>query len=123
MVKPVRSERRQYPRVDQTLPVNVCANGYDFITVTKNVSCVGAYCRIPKYVPPFTKVQVKLELPMASATESSRVPVECKGVIVRTEDESEGGFNVAIFFNDIKDTTRNKIAHYVNQFLPQPSSA
>jgi hypothetical protein len=60
---------------------------------------------------------------MASSVEAERVPVDCKGVIVRTDDESDGGFNVAIFFNDIKEAARNKIAHYVSQFLPQPSSA
>jgi hypothetical protein len=40
-------------------------------------------------------------------------------VVVRTEDEDMGGFNIAIFFNDINDSQRQKISRYVNQFLPQ----
>ena len=104
-------EKRLYPRVEHKLPIKVAANGYDFITTTKNVSCVGVYCRIKKYVPPFTRVLVRLSLP---------VLVECKGVVVRTEDEEKGdGFNIAIFFNEISEDQRKKIGRYISQFLPQ----
>jgi hypothetical protein len=114
-------ERRQYPRIDKQLPFRVAANGYDFVTSTQNVSCVGAYCRINKYIPPFTKVMVKLNLPVSSSARDEHSQVECKGVVVRTEDESAGGFNIAIFFNEINDSQRNKISQYLHQFLPQKS--
>lgn len=113
------SERRKYPRLDQSLHIKVAANGYDFITSTQNVSCVGAYCLINKYVPPFTKVNVKLTLPIVSG--DKKYDVECKGVIVRTVDESSGGFNIAIFFNEINNLQRKKISEYINQFLPRKS--
>jgi hypothetical protein len=106
-------ERRIHPRLNQTLPINVVANGYDFVTSTMNISCLGAYCRIDKYVPPFTRVRIKMELPLAS----ERAPVECDGVIVRSEDEAKGGFNVAIYFNRITEAPRKKITQYINQFL------
>lgn len=116
------AERRQYPRIERQLPFRVVANGYDFVTFTQNVSCVGAYCRINKYVPPFTRVMVKLSLPVSQGSTDETLLVECKGVVVRTEDESSGGFNIAIFFNAINDSQRNKISQYLNQFLPQKSS-
>jgi len=117
-MKRTNKERRQFPRVDTTLPINVIANGYDFSTSTKNVSCVGAYCHVDKYVPPFTRVMVKLFLPIARLKKNNGCNVECKGVIVRTEDETRGGFNLAIFFNAIKDNDRQKISRYIRQFLP-----
>jgi len=104
------AERRQYPRLYRQLPFKVIANGYDFATSTQNVSCVGAYCRIEKYMPPFTKVMVKLSM--------NNYNVECRGVVVRTEDAMTGGFNIAIFFNEINDSQRHKISQYINQFLP-----
>ena len=112
-----RSERRQYPRIEKRLTLKIAANGYDFITSTENISCVGAYCHVPKYIPPFTKVAVKLELPMKSDN-NDNLNVECKGVVVRTEDESNGGFKIAVFFNEINDNQRNKISLYLNQFVP-----
>ncbi|MDD5594897.1 MAG: PilZ domain-containing protein [Candidatus Omnitrophica bacterium] len=113
-----KDERREHPRLEHNLPVKIIANGYDFSTVTKNVSCVGAYCHIPKYVPPFTRVAIKLNLPIVMKAEKKECPVECKGVIVRTEDEKTGGFNIAVFFNDIKDTQKKTISKYISQFIP-----
>ncbi|MBM3243344.1 MAG: PilZ domain-containing protein [Candidatus Omnitrophica bacterium] len=110
-------ERRVHPRIDKELPFKVAANGYGFSTFTKNLSCVGAYCRITKYIPPFTKVMVKLSLPVKEAGGNKNYAVNCEGVIVRTEDETKGGFNIAIFFNAINDDQRKKISRYINQFV------
>lgn len=122
-MKTIKAERRQYPRLEQQLPLKVIANGYDFVTTTQNVSCVGAYCRIAKYVPPFTKVMVKLSLPVKKDSGSKNYHLECKGVLVRTEDEPGGGFNIAIFFNEIRDDQRKKISEYINQFIPATLSS
>ena len=118
MKKNPKSERRLHPRVEQQLPMNIVANGYDLATSTENVSCIGAYCHIDKYIPPFTKIAVKLTLPIPDGDAQKSCNVECRGVIVRTEDQASGGFNIAIFFNGIKETQRQRISHYVSQFLP-----
>ncbi len=121
MAKRTKSERRQYPRLEQKLPVNVAADGYGFATITMNISCVGAYCHIDKYIPPFTKVAVKLTLPVMVKSGERDYHVDCKGVVVRTEDDISTGFNIAIFFNEIKDNQRSKISQYISQFLPEES--
>ena len=119
MSKNSRAEKRLYPRIEQSLPLSVVANGYDFATTTQNVSCVGAYCHIHKYMPPFTKVMVKLNLPVAASSGHKNYSVECRGVVIRTEDVSKGGFNIAIFFNEIRESERQKISEYINRFLPE----
>ena len=113
-----KDERRQYPRVYCELPLKLAANGFDFATSTQNVSAVGAYCRINKYLPPFTKLAVRLSLPVNRGDQSDTLNVECKGVVVRSEDETSGGFNIAIFFNEIKDSQRQKIEQYISKSLP-----
>jgi len=118
MPKLTKSERRKHPRVTQGVPIALSANGYDFTTTTQNISCVGAYCHIDKYVPPFTKVLVKMDLPSVA----SNCNVECRGVVVRTEDDRNSGFNVAIFFNEMKDLERKKISRYISQLLSHGSS-
>jgi len=119
MIRRIKTERRRYPRLEKELPLKIAANGYDFVTTTQNVSCVGAYCRIDKYMPPFTKVSTRITLPMMDNSKERNCVVECNGVVVRTEDEENGGFNIAIFFNEIRDSQRQKISQYINQFLPQ----
>jgi len=117
------SERRVHPRIDHRLPIKVAVDKYGFVTSTKNVSCVGAYCHITKYIPPFTKVSVKLSLPVATDHGKKNYTVECKGVLVRTEDEVNGGFNIAIFFNDIKEDEKKKISQYLSQYLTHQITA
>ncbi len=119
MIKSKPSDRRLYPRIYQKLPLNIAANGYDFSTTTKNVSCVGAYCHIEKYVPPFTRVALKMKLPVVTERARKSEAVACKGVIVRTEDEADGGFNIAIFFNEINASQKLRISRYLSQFLPK----
>jgi hypothetical protein len=118
MSKLTGSERRIHPRIDHNLPIRLAVNGYDFSTSTKNISCLGAYCRLDKYVPPFTKLAVKMTLPLRNLKAAKEADVECKGVVVRTEDDPDGGFNVAVFFNDIHNNQRQKISHYISQLLP-----
>lgn len=110
-------ERRLNPRLDHKLPLNLAVNGYDFATSTRNISCVGAYCHLDKYMPPFTKISVKLSLPHQGQAGKNTI-VDCKGVVVRSEDETNGGFNLAIFFNEIRNDQRKRIARYIKQFLP-----
>jgi len=110
-------ERRLHPRLDHKLPLNLAVNGYDFSTSTHNISCVGAYCHLDKYMPPFTKISVKLSMPHKGQAHKNTI-VECKGVVVRSEDEVKGGFNIAIFFNEMRDEQRKKISAYIKQFLP-----
>lgn len=114
---PSKHERRRHPRINQELPFNVLANGYDLTTTTKNLSCLGAYCHLEKYIPPFTKISIRMALPVLSRDKKERAKVECGGVIVRTEDAVSGGFNVAIFFNNIKESQKQKISRYIQQIL------
>lgn len=117
MRKHLKKERRQYPRIEQRLPLKIAADGYDFVTTTQNVSCIGAYCHVNRYIPPFTKIMVRLTLPRAFGNKDNNSNVECKGVVVRTEDVNNGGFNIAIFFNEIKNSQRQAISQYISQLL------
>ena len=117
------NERRLHPRLNQSLPVRIAANGYDFSTTTQNISCLGAFCHIEKYIPPFTRVAIRLDLPVATRSGRKDYSVECNGVVVRSQDDANKGFNIAIFFNRIKDNQRKIISKYVAQFIPKQSKS
>ncbi|MBN1913490.1 MAG: PilZ domain-containing protein [Candidatus Omnitrophica bacterium] len=111
-------ERRRYPRFETELPLDLAVDGYAFRTTTENVSCIGAYCHLDKYLPPFTKIAIKLTLPIHGQNRLESSVIACNGVIVRTEDDAAGGFNIAIFFNEIREKQKQKISRYLSQFLP-----
>jgi len=58
-----------------------------------------------------------LSLPGKGKSDKNTI-VECKGVVVRSEDEAHGGFNLAIFFNGMRNDQRKKITQYISRFLP-----
>jgi len=112
-----KQERRIHPRIDRELKINVAANGYDFVTSTQNISCAGAYCTIDKYIPPFTKLSIKLSIPLTKNRLRQNCDINCHGVIVRSEDDPNGKFNIAIFFDKIQEQPRQKIVEYIKQFI------
>jgi len=113
-----RVERRRYPRLLKELPLKLMAEDYDLVTRTRDISCIGAYCCVDKYIPPMTKLSIILLLPPDSRADNSTEKVQCKGVVVRTDTNAAKGFNIAIFFNEISERNKDKITRYVSRFIP-----
>lgn len=108
-------EKRRYPRLETELPLRISIDDYDLATQTENISCIGAYCSINRYVRPLTKLSIILLLPSKRRNRNVTSKIQCKGVVVRTEQKSPRGYNIAIFFNEISQRDKQKIKEYVNQ--------
>jgi c-di-GMP-binding flagellar brake protein YcgR len=110
-------ERRRFPRVNAGLPLKIRSVDYDFVTETRNISCIGAYFTINKYIEPLTKVSIVLLLPKRNPDDKTAQKIQCTGVVIRAEANTDGRFNVAVFFNDIKERDKQKISQYVKQIV------
>lgn len=113
------SERRKYPRLDRNLPLKISCDNFDIVTETKNLSSIGAYCEIDKYLQPLTKLKIILLLPLKSKKAVVTKKISCQGVVVRTEaiPLKNDRYNIAIYFNDIQKKSMNIISDYVNSSL------
>ncbi|MBL7196893.1 MAG: PilZ domain-containing protein [Candidatus Omnitrophica bacterium] len=106
-------EKRRYPRIVKNLPIKIKHEDFDIVTETKNVSCIGAYCQVDRYVPPFTKVKATILL---SPVKDNSKCINCKGVVVRVEKNEnalEPQYNIAIYFNEISKVNMLKINRFV----------
>ena len=65
------SERRRAARTPKNLAIKLKEREVDFVTETKNISCIGAYCQIDGYLPILTKLRITLLLPKTKGTKSS----------------------------------------------------
>ena len=114
------SERRRYPRVSKSLAIKLKDREADFVTETKNVSCIGAYCTVNAYVPVLTKLRITLILPKGRDIKASK-PINCEGTVVRIEKCPPGiesnRYNLAIYFNQISKGDMKVIDHYVKNHL------
>lgn len=118
MTRP-KAERRRHPRVEEKLPLKIKDEGFDAISVTKNISCSGVFCQVDGYFPLLSKVKIVLLLP--SEEKSKAHPIHIDGVVVRSEPvkASPGSNcrNIGIFFNKIKKQDQSKISAYINSIL------
>jgi hypothetical protein len=112
-------ERRRHPRVEEKIPLKIKDEGFDAISVTKNISCSGVFCQVEGYFPLLSKVKIVLLLP--SEEKAKAHPIHIEGVVVRSEpvksSPESNCRNVAIFFSRIKRQDASKISNYINSIL------
>jgi hypothetical protein len=118
MARP-KADRRRHPRVEEKIPLKIKDEGFDAISVTKNISCSGVFCQVEGYFPLLSKVKIVLLLP--SEQKSKAHPIHIEGVVVRSEPvkmaPDSNCRNVAIFFNKVKRQDSIKIVNYINSIL------
>ncbi len=119
-----KTERRRHPRLKGVLPLKIFKRGLDVITETKNISCSGVYCRVNKPIAVMSKIGITLLLPIQSNDRVLTKKIKCSGVVVRSEpvivkEAYTAWQNIAIFFTDLSNKDKNKIAQYIIQRFKQ----
>ena len=114
-----RTERRRSPRVKRQIPLKIEHDDYDLVGQTQDISCIGAYCTINKYIAPFSLISIVLLLPIKINSKNSICNMRCQGVVVRTEEDPQNNkrYNIAIYFNRLRKSDKLKLSQYVHQYL------
>lgn len=122
MVGTRKHERRAHPRRELAVDGHLACHtaGGPLALRARNISCSGLYCHVPRYLPPFTRVNVAMALPIHDASaKAHNETFAVEGVVVRTDPEQERpdchDYRVAIFFAGIDEEARALIARYVRQ--------
>lgn len=114
--KETQQDRRRYQRASKNIAIKLEDQDVDFVTETKNISCIGAYCNIDTYLPILTKLKITLLLPKS---QNSKIPkhITCQGTIVRIEHSNDplenSKYDIAIYFNEISKRDMKIIDDYV----------
>jgi hypothetical protein len=119
-------ERRRFARAPRNLAIKLEDKEADFVTETKNISCIGAYCQIDSYLPLLTKLKITLIIPKSKSLKTAK-HITCEGSIVRVERSSDplehNKYNVAIYFNQISKGDMKLIDQYVKNNAAYASSS
>ncbi len=110
----MRKERRRMPRVRVCVPIKLAAKGGAgaIDASTLDLSYRGAYCRVGRFIPLNSEVDVELGLP------GSDVP--CKGVVVRNKKGREKDeYGIALFFSDISKSGKKRIVEFIDSRLKE----
>ena len=113
--------RRTEPRLRHRLPLRLKHALEEATTYSENISASGVYCTVKHFIPLMTKVQVQLQIP-GKTKKAKPTPLTCQGVVVRVEPPlarpGRSTYNIAIFFNELQERDRDRLAAYVQQHLP-----
>lgn len=111
-------ERRRYPRIKREIPLKIKLDDYDLVGQTNNISSVGTYCTVDKYIPVFSIISIILLLPIKDTPEGV-CSIRCKGAVVRSQEnpEDKNKYNVAIYFNRLRKSDKTKLLQYVQHYL------
>ena len=106
--KVIIRDRRRKQRTSKPLKFRIIPEdaAHDIEGETKDLSCIGASCKMNKHIPEMTRLQLNLDLP--GGTESF------EGLVVRSDKVGEDEYNVAIYFSEIDFGIRKKIDKFVN---------
>lgn len=92
-------DRRRDTRFDRSFSLHVGGHADGIRAESINISSRGLYCKVPRFVHPFSKLRIALDLPFLSR-EAGRI--ECDAVVVRVEPEVEDpaarDYRLAIYF-------------------------
>ncbi|MBW2006143.1 MAG: PilZ domain-containing protein [Deltaproteobacteria bacterium] len=109
-------ERRRHLRIDKHLGVKLKTEDFDLATETINLSCLGVYCHLNRHIPLMASLKIALALPYGDQGNGFDY-VECNGVAVRVEEvlsetNVDSVYNTAIYFNEIEESDKEKIADF-----------
>ncbi len=86
---PSERERRRYPRIETSIPMNLKADKHNVSAETINLSMSGACCRVNWPIAMMTSLNIILMLPDEGAPDDVMY-VECEGIVVRNEKKVNG---------------------------------
>lgn len=111
-------EKRRYPRLERNIPVKISSDHGDILTETKNLSCFGAFCRMPQRLEPMTKLKIHLLLPLRKNDKVKPKSITCGAVVVRVQAAAEENYyDTAIFFSDIASKDSRTIHDFIESMM------
>jgi hypothetical protein len=109
-------EKRKHPRTKKSISFKIRIDDSTIATESIDLSCIGAYCQVDKYIPSMTNLKIVIALPCEDQEDGVEY-IECNGVVVRVKriSSNNGGntHNIAIFFNEIEESEKEKIANFI----------
>ena len=109
------SERRIHPRVAKVVSGHIYCHQTDMHhrLTARNISCSGVLCHVNHFIPEFTELGLKIQLPL----DSGETLLDLKGVIVRVDpqerEEGRADYEIAVFFSEIDAETQELIGRFI----------
>ncbi len=108
-ISPVR-ERRRHPRMKLDRPVDSGPDHDRKSCRIKDISPIGAAAWVAERVDEMTLMKVRIELDMPDL---EPLTVACQAVVVRCEENPDGGYELGLYFADLSPRTREELERFI----------
>ncbi|HGY92970.1 MAG TPA: PilZ domain-containing protein [Planctomycetes bacterium] len=108
-ISPVR-ERRRHPRMKLDRPLDSGPAHDRKACRIKDISPIGAAAWVPEAVDEMTLMAVRIELELP---DREPLVVECQAVVVRCEENPDGGYELGLYFADLPPQTREELERFI----------
>lgn len=122
------NDKRVHPRYKTKFPIKISEPDLGSVsTATINISVGGAYCTVPKFIVPMTKMMLKMVVPRHQKNGKLKEEVvRCEAVVIHVkpekEDKAVDNYEIGLLFINLKEKDKNKIELYVKQHLDMLNS-
>lgn len=108
-------QRRRYPRVNITLPVEYKSEGKTKRVLAKTVGEGGLMLSLAEHLPLEARLNLNLFLPNMSESSTALYNLKAKGKVVWTQDEREE-FYCGISFIEIAENDRGILSAFISKY-------
>ncbi len=106
---PVPVERRREPRARASFPLVFTPPSGPLEAQVRDISRSGICATAARAVPEMTRVRFRFSLPSPEGPRR----IEGEGAVVRCARRAEAGFEIGIFFTEISEADRDRLAEFV----------
>lgn len=108
-------EKRQHPRVEVSLAVELRHDGTLYIARAQDLSEGGAGLLLRKAIPEDVEVSVSLVLSEDGIADPDQPPLECAARVMWTAEQSPGAISAGIRFVNLDDASKLRVRWFVAQ--------
>lgn len=121
-------DKRVHTRYKTKFPLKIYEPDLgSFSTTTINISAGGAYCTVPKFIAPMTKMMLKMVVPHHQKNGKLKEEVvRCEAAVIHIKpekgDKGVDKYEIGLLFTNLKEKDKKKIEIYVKQHLEMLNS-
>jgi len=111
-------EKRKYPRFKVASPLEISGSDFRCATEIRDISCAGALCQSPRFIPLNTRITVHMELALSENGRKTERLFCCKAEVTRVEppyEKPQGSYALGLAFSDVDPEDQQRIVRFVRQ--------
>ena len=111
-------EKRMDQRYNLDYYFEIAGNDFKAQPRIEDISCGGIFCRIDRFIPLKTKLNIKMDIPLFINKKRVENTINCVAEVARIDplrEGEKGKYNLGISFSDVSENDKSLILKFLKQ--------